>query len=443
VPARSGLLADFPFRAKASEASLKPSFELNGSAPTDDRIFALDRRGLRIGVRAHRRGKWEGFFAVTRRSYPTTSTFHAHVYPSPRSIWPKDQSGEAVFAVQTGSTGQSGRIDYVFVASSTTAGVTHWEVGHAVGRVANATTTIVWQSPLVPGGATAQDITLRTDGRSLLAVYFGRRRVYFSHRLKLGITSPLQPYLEVQSLGTGYDARFRDFWVAGESSLTLAGLRAGDRVTFAPDGSRTLVGVASRAGSVHLALDPTHVRGTARVTIVGAGHMRRIGLVSYTGGDVLRLEVPGLAPLRSAPGPGPWLALGIGAGALALLVLVLVSVRRRRPLRIEVTQGADGLGHELALSISNRQRRSVHVEQVSLRVLGRVALEPGNYAPSVVPHHVARTLGRGDGLSERFLLPEEWVAQGKRFRVLLLLKSHERPYRSARHRARPSPGGAG
>jgi hypothetical protein len=150
---------------------------------------------------------------------------------------------------------------------------------------------------------------------------------------------------------------------------------------------------------------------------------------------VPRLEAPGLTRLRSAPGPGPWLARGIGAGVLALVALALISLWRRRPLRIEVTQAATDRGHELAVSITNRHRHTIHVEQVSLRVLGRVATEPGRYAPSVVPHRVERTLAGGEGpLTELFLLPAEWVTQGKRFRVLLRLRHRERLYRSARLR---------
>ena len=50
----------------------------------------------------------------------------------------KDCSGEAIFAVQTGTTKKTGVLNYVLVASSTNAGLTHWLVGYAEGKVGSS-----------------------------------------------------------------------------------------------------------------------------------------------------------------------------------------------------------------------------------------------------------------------------------------------------------------
>jgi hypothetical protein len=58
----------------------------------------------------------------------------------------KNCSGEVIFAVQTGTTKKTGVLNYVLVASTTNAGLTHWLVGYAEGKVANAKTTVLWET---------------------------------------------------------------------------------------------------------------------------------------------------------------------------------------------------------------------------------------------------------------------------------------------------------
>src|SRR5674536_206071 len=62
---------------------------------------------------------------------------HPHGAPG-RGRAQKNCSGEAIFAVQTGTTKKTGVLNYVLVASSTNAGLTHWLVGYAEGKVGSS-----------------------------------------------------------------------------------------------------------------------------------------------------------------------------------------------------------------------------------------------------------------------------------------------------------------
>lgn len=73
----------------------------------------------------HRQRHVVGQFAMTRDTYPPTSVFHIHMARQDVDVPQKDCSGEAIFAVQTGTTKKTGVLNYVLVASSTNAGLTH------------------------------------------------------------------------------------------------------------------------------------------------------------------------------------------------------------------------------------------------------------------------------------------------------------------------------
>jgi hypothetical protein len=203
----------FSFHGTPALPVLGQSFEFNGSAPPADRMASVSSDGLRIGVRRHQPGIWEGFFAVTRASFAANAVFGVTMYREPGQVAGTNQTGETVFAVQTGDTKRTGDINYVLVASVSNAGRTHWEVGFAEGHIANATTTILWTEPASATADMSEDVTVKTDGHSSLEVHFGQRLVYSSHTLNMHITPPFQAYLEVQALEVPYQARFTNFRV--------------------------------------------------------------------------------------------------------------------------------------------------------------------------------------------------------------------------------------
>lgn len=291
VRERSGLLLDCDFRRAAPIASLLDEFELNGSAPSANSWASVQADGLHVGVNHHQPGTFEGFFAVTRAAYPASSVFHVRMSREPRNVMSRSQTGEAVFAVQTGTTKRTGDINYVLVASATNAGSTHWEVGYAEGHIADATTTILWTGPPSPTAAVSEDITLRTDGHSSYIVYFGSRVVYQSNRLKMRIIPPFQPYLEVQALEIPYRARFQDFWITSDDSILVIGLDQGDRVTLAPATGTPVRALADASGQARLSLAPPEAKGDGTLTILSGGSLWRFPELFYAGGDVYRIRV--------------------------------------------------------------------------------------------------------------------------------------------------------
>lgn len=280
----SGLLAREPFTSPAPVDALGARFELNGSAPAAGRRVAVDAAGLHIGVVEHPRGTWEGFFAVTRVSFPATAVFHVRMYRRPGDVGGAQRAGESVFAVQTATTKRTGQINYALVATSSTRGRTHWLAGYAEGRIADARTTVLWSGPAP--GPLDEDVTVRTDGHSTLDVYLGGRRVLAARRLRMSIAPPFQPYLEVQGLGAAYASRFQDFWVAEDTALTVRGLRPGDAVALRTRAG-TATGRAAADGSARLPLSPPLARGTGALTISGSRRLSVSGL-DYAGGDVYR-----------------------------------------------------------------------------------------------------------------------------------------------------------
>ncbi len=194
-----------------------------------------------------------------------------------------------MFAVQTGTTKQTGDINYVLVASVTNAGSTHWEVGYAEGHLANAVTTILWASPPSPTASVSEAITLRTDGVSSYVVYFGERLVYESNELEMTIVPPFQPYLEVQALEIAYQARFQDFWVTSDDSILVDGLHRGDEVRLVPANGTPVQARADALGQARLSLAPPQANGKGLLTIMSGGSLRRFPGLDYAGGDVYRM----------------------------------------------------------------------------------------------------------------------------------------------------------
>jgi len=290
VRERNGLRLDYEVRSESPTAALLKDFELNGSAPLANSWASVQADGLHIGVGRHQAGTWEGFFAVTRGACPVSSVFHVRMSREPRNVMSRSQTGEAVFAVQTGTTKRTGDINYVLVASATNAGSTRWEVGYAEGHIADATTTILWTAPPSPTAPVSQDMTLCTDGRSSYIVYFGNRVVYESNRLKMRIVPPFQLYLEVQALEISYHARFQDFWITSDDSILVTGLGQGDRVTLAPANGTPVRALADASGQARLSLAPPQAKGNGTLTILSGGSLRRFPELFYSGGDVYRIR---------------------------------------------------------------------------------------------------------------------------------------------------------
>jgi hypothetical protein len=251
----SGLLADHRFNEPAPTSSLAPTFRLGGTATLSDASVRLASNGLHIDVGSHRLGTWRGFFVATAATYPANAVIHVRMWRPSRSVPLPSQSGIVLIAVQTGA---SRLLDYVVVAGVISRGNESWLVGYANGNSAYARTNVLSN---MPSTSTTEDVTLRTDGRSRYAVYFGRRLVYKSTSLRLGVAAPFRVYLEVEAHGFPYETRFQDLWIAADSSVGVDGLHPGDHVTLTPDGDPPVRAIANAAGRVEAVDANRAVRG--------------------------------------------------------------------------------------------------------------------------------------------------------------------------------------
>ena len=277
-------LADDPFDRPAPTSSLAPAFRLGGTATSSDASVRLGSGGLSIAVRSHRLGIWRGFFVATTATYPSDSVIHVRMWrPSP-TVPLASQSGISLLAVQTGA---SNSLDYVLVAGSISRGHESWLVGYAHGNTAYAKTTILSD---MPSTSTSEDVTVRTDGRSRLAVYFGDTLVYESKALRLGVAPPFHVYLEVEERGFPYHTRFQNLWIAASTSVRVDNLHPGDRVTLTPAGGLPIRAVANGSGQAQLQLPLSEAVGRGTFTIDGLHMRRQYAGVAFAGGDVYTMR---------------------------------------------------------------------------------------------------------------------------------------------------------
>jgi hypothetical protein len=275
----NGRLADDAFDKAAPTSSLTPTFILGGTATSRHATVSLRSTGLYVHVDQHKQDTWRGYYATTAATFPANSVIHVQMWRPQRSVPLATESGIALLAVQTGPCCL---LNYVLVAGVITRGHQSWVVGHANGSGKDSETKTLSD---MPSAATSEDITLRTNGRSQLSVYFGDTRVYESKSLKLGIAPPLRVYLEVEARGMAYTTQFRHFWVSSGTSVRVTGLHRGDHVSLTPDGDATVHAVADAAGEARLQLPLTEAVGKGTLTIDGPHLRQRFKDVAFAGGD--------------------------------------------------------------------------------------------------------------------------------------------------------------
>lgn len=272
----NGHLGGDAFAKSAPTSSLDPAFRLGGTATSSDASVRLRPDGLFIDVDSHRLGNWRGYFVATSATYPSDSVIHVRMWRSSQVVPLAAQSGIVLLAVQTAA---SRSLDYVLVAGSISSGHESWLVGYAHGNTAYAKTRILSD---MPSTSTTEDVTVRTDGHSRLAVYFGHALAYESKTLRLGVAPPLRVYLEVEERGLPYRVGFQDLWIAAGRTLRVDGLHPGDRVTLTPNGGPSIRAVANAAGQAQLQLPVSEAVGTGTFTIM----RRHYTGVAFAGGDV-------------------------------------------------------------------------------------------------------------------------------------------------------------
>lgn len=293
----SGLLAALPFDRPTPLRDLEDTFAFGGSAPPGIGYAVARARGLAVGVHRHD-AHFEGWFAVTRAGFPASGVYHVDMAKPPGQLRSGGAQGEAVFAVQTGLTKATGLINYVIVASASRTGATSWSVGYAAGHIVNAHLTRFLRLPVPATSSDSRDVTLETDGRRRLAVWFGTRLVFASDHLHLHITPPFQAYLEVQSRVVPYASSFRDFWVTSSSVVSVSA-PDGARIRLVARGGRTIASATARRGVARLVLPPPRARGSAELEVRLRRRSVKLGPFEYAGGDRYRLAGLGAPSGRS------------------------------------------------------------------------------------------------------------------------------------------------
>jgi hypothetical protein len=287
-----GTLMDNPFNQAITPREVQDTYEFNGDTDPELAFVRATDDGLQVGVEPMPEAEaHNGYFAVTHDAYPETSIFHVRMSKQPGQIQSPTEVGQAVFAVQTASTKVTGLINFIVLSGDSTDGMTSWRVGYMHGHVRNAAYVNYWSTEPSVNSPDTQDVTLRTDGRRTLTVWFGKEQVFHSDELELEIQAPYQPYLEVQAVKTPFVSSFQNFWVVEEDHLQLTGLPDGAAVRLVDDQGAVLGETAAgTGGAATLELPPYAAKGsgTLEVTEPG-GEPIRLGSFDYAGGDELQL----------------------------------------------------------------------------------------------------------------------------------------------------------
>lgn len=221
-------------------------------APID--VYENTVDGLSLGIKTAVKGKWAGYFAMTRDDY--ASLFHA-VLTIPAKL-PGDMRFSTGLYVQTsiiygninyvGCVGESGPLGY------------DWNVQSGTGNTIDVTqeNDLATTKPTMNGTLT-KDCTIITNGANYLKVYLDHKLVYSSDKLNLQMPRPFNSYLEVQTTYSKENlyGKFNDYYSAGGESV---------RVINAPIGGSAKIVQTAPSGRV-LASVPIDQQGEANLNI--------------------------------------------------------------------------------------------------------------------------------------------------------------------------------
>jgi Tfp pilus assembly protein PilV len=289
-----GVLMDNPFDRAITAREVQDTYEFNGDTDPALAFVRATDGGLQVGVQPMPNAEaHNGYFAVTHDAYPETSIFHVRMSKQPGQVQSATEVGQAVFAVQTASTKITGLINFIVLSADSTEGMTSWRIGYMYGHVRNAAYVNYYSTEPSVDSPDTQEVTLRTDGRRTLTVWFGKEQVFHSDKLEMDIQAPYQPYLEVQAVKTAYVSSFQNFWVTEDDDLQLTGLPDGADVRLVDDQGAVLGETAARTGgTATLELPPYAAKGSGTLEITERGREPvRLGSFQYAGGDELQVVV--------------------------------------------------------------------------------------------------------------------------------------------------------
>lgn len=262
-------------------------YHYNGSEIPSRRYVHWSRGLLSIGVNQVGGRTFKGFFAVTEPTFPSGSFVETSLTPIPAHPQP-GQIAETIVAVQTATTDENGQINYVIASLTQSYAHNTLQLGYANGVVAGAKTYILraYRAPHLFSTVTQEPLTITTNGRHDLKIWLGSHLLLNKSHVALHIIPPFQVYLEVQSLGLRYAARFHGLSIYRSNRITLNGLPNGATVTvLGPHGIQLAHGSA-RTGRFAFDLTPPRLQLPVTIRVTTGQHPTIFSDVVVKGGDV-------------------------------------------------------------------------------------------------------------------------------------------------------------
>jgi len=289
----SGALVDTGFLHKPSAKQ----YEVSGSAPPALRFTSWSPGKLGVGTNDANNPVYHGLFYVTTQKFPANSYVQVEVYPLTVSTT-VGQAAETVVAVQTGSTGQTGLINYLVVSELAFDGhQPRFLVGYAHGYIANASTASYsyHRAARFSAASAPYTVTIQTNGTTTARYWLDQQLVFASTSLKLAIQPPFQVYLEVQADNMRYEAFFKHFAVFSSSTVRLFHLPPASVVSFSAPTAH-IQAVASAGGVAVLQMPTPILQATGTLTVRSTtGSSWSWAGQTLNGGEVVRFDALPLA----------------------------------------------------------------------------------------------------------------------------------------------------
>lgn len=280
----SGQLWDTHFQQPLKD--YRNRYHYNGSESAHRRFVTWSKGLLNIGVNQSGIPAFKGLFAVTEPSFPAGSFVETSMKPI-RAVPQSGQVAETIVAVQTATTHENAEINYVIAALTQISGANLLQLGYANGVYAHAKTFILrnYRAPHLFTTVSREPITISTNGLHDLRIWLGSQLLLNQSRLDLNIIPPFQVYLEVQSKGLRYAARFHSLLIYRSNHVAIEGLPNDARIQALGSRGRPLAQGISSHHTFIIGLRPPRLQRWATISITAAGHTRTFRHVDLVGGD--------------------------------------------------------------------------------------------------------------------------------------------------------------
>lgn len=280
----SGRLWDTHFQQPLKD--YRNRYHYNGSESAQRRFVTWSKGLLDIGVNQSGIPAFKGLFAVTEPSFPAGSFVETSMKPI-RAVPQLGQVAETIVAVQTATTHENAEINYVIAALTQISSADLLQLGYANGVYAHAKTFILrnYRAPHLLTTVSREPVTISTNGLHDLKIWLGSRLLLNQSRLALHIIPPFQVYLEVQSKGLRYAARFHSLLIYRSNHVAIKGLPRDAHIqVLGSRGTRLAQGISGHHPFL-IGLRPPRLQRWATISITVADHTTTFRHVALAGGD--------------------------------------------------------------------------------------------------------------------------------------------------------------